>query len=166
MNPSRTIVFTGALLVLLLIAGNAWRTREQSPDLARERVLAWGEAATQACWTIQNRISAYGWDHWEPLNEADQPLARVAARRRQIVEFQEDALRLLRSRGPAPPGAPTEALRRFERTLAATRDVIRTAERGDTAAYVQADLRMRHSILATRAAFERAGAENVCNFAI
>jgi hypothetical protein len=50
--------------------------------------------------------------------------------------------------------------------LATIRDVIRTAERRDTAAFQEANVRMVLAIQATRTAFARAGAGRICDFAI
>jgi hypothetical protein len=114
---------------------------------------------------MQDRIGSYGYEHWQPLVD-NQPLARVAVLRGELLEVHEEGLRQLRAHGPRTTGAPARAVLLYERMLAAIRNVIGAADRGDAAAYGEGNVRMVLAIQATRTAFERAGAGRICSFAI
>ena len=130
-----------------------------------QRASSWAQVATRACEHMQQRIGFYGWKHWKPLAD-NRPLARVAVLRQELLVIHEDGLREIRSRAPASTPAQARAVARYSEMLRAIRSVIRTARRGEVRAYNDANVRMVRAIVATRTAFTRAGAGNICNFAI
>jgi hypothetical protein len=118
-------------------------------------------AATRACEDMQAQISAFGWAHWRPLT-TNRPLAKVASLRRELLAIHVVGIRGLR----AHTYAEARALHLYRNMLVDIRAVIRAAARGNVAAYTAANLRLVLSISGTRSAFERAGADRICDFAI
>ena len=159
MRKRTAIAIVGGLVVALVLLPHAFRSRR---SLDRR---AWAQMASAACWRMQNRISAEGWAHWKPLADR-RPLGRIAVLRRELLELHRAGLREILAHGPPPDGPPARAVVRYRRMLVMIRDVARAAERRDVAAYRDADVRMVLAIQATRTAFEQAGTENICNFAI
>jgi hypothetical protein len=115
---------------------------------------------------MQERVAARGdWDYWRPLT-INRPLTRVALLEREWLAIKEEGLREIRALVPAPRSGQAQALALYEEMLARMRDAVRTADRGNAQAYANAEVRTALAIEATRAAFAREGAPNICNFAI
>jgi hypothetical protein len=121
---------------------------------------SWPEA-TNACESMQARISAFGWKYWKPLSTG-RPLAKVAALRQEDLLIHEAGLRQMR----AHTHAQARALYLYRNMLSDMRRVISAAERRDVSSYTSANVRLVLSISATRLAFKRAGAARICEFAI
>ncbi|HXZ57389.1 MAG TPA: hypothetical protein VEG40_07395 [Gaiellaceae bacterium] len=125
----------------------------------------WARAATDACTSMQDRMSRQGPEFFGPINN-DGPLPKVAAARRTWLEIHEDGLRQLREAVPARTGAQGRAVKVYEEMLTAIRGVIPPAARNDRDAYNRANIRMILSIVATRKDFDSLGAGHICDFAI
>lgn len=112
-----------------------------------------------------HRMTNHEFGHWRAIDE-DGPLSRVAVLRREWLGIHRDGLRTLRAEAPATTRAQVRAIRQYFRMLDTIRGVIRAAESDDRRAYDSANVRMVLSIQDTRAAFKRAGAGRICDFAI
>jgi hypothetical protein len=168
MEKGRAIAVVGGLVLALAVLGQVVRDSDPlrpSQTQAYGAPAPWGQLATGVCQAMQDRISYSGYQHWKPLAD-NRPLSRVAVLRRELLELHEDGLRQIRAHGPPTAGAPARAVVLYEGMLAAIRNVIGAAERGDAAAYDEANFRMMLAIQATRTAFDRAGAGRICSFAI
>jgi hypothetical protein len=143
-------------------------TQDQRSSRIRARA-SWARVTNEACTTMQNRLSALGgWDYWAALGHppAQRRLSRSGLLYGQWLEVKEQGLREIRSRLPEPTSGQEEALASYEEMLERMRDAVQVAELGKLKAYKAAYLQMVVSIQATREAFEKEGAPNICNFPI
>jgi hypothetical protein len=118
---------------------------------------------------MQNRLSALGgWDYWAALGT---PLARERLSRSGFLyskwlRIKEQGLQEIQSQVIEPTSGQSDALASYEEMLEKMRAAVRMAERGNRQAYAKAYLQMVRAITATRGAFTREGAANICNFPI
>lgn len=129
----------------------------------------WTRVTDQVCRRMQEHLSALGgWDYWAalstPLSRKRRP--RIGFLYEQWLRIKEDGVRQIRSQILEPTSGQAQALASYEAMLESMRAVVRTAKRGDGAAYRDAYVEMVPAIAETRDAFEREGAPNICNFPI
>jgi hypothetical protein len=118
---------------------------------------------------MQKRLSALGgWDYWAALGTplTRNRLSRIAFLNRQWLRIKEEGLREIRSQVREPTSGQADALTSYEEMLDKMRVAVTIAKRGNRYAYVKAYQKMVRAITATRDAFTREGAANICNFPI
>ncbi len=127
----------------------------------------WALAANRSCRQMENRMENHPAWYWNELAVyPPRNFPRVAYLRRVWWKVHRDGLAEISAHAAASRATELRAEATYRYMLRTILAVAKAADSAKLAAYNDADVRMRRAILATRAAFRRAGAARICTVAI